>query len=207
MTREHNTQVPLLNDPCDTVKALSGAGERQHRLRDTILLRGYTMDVLSNSPLPRVDAFPGSAMLYGTPACPNYNCDNTSIPTLTPPAGLVDYPDTLLRESACTPGPMGTRTPLILIHGLDGTSSIPPSSTDLSVFENLSLYLTQKTQVFPRTTRSSRITTLATNIRCQRSAPPSKPGWTTFGSHGTRIVRVIRRSTETSSSSAIAWEA
>jgi pimeloyl-ACP methyl ester carboxylesterase len=75
------------------------------------------------------------------------NCDNTTIPTLTAPAGLV-APDTLLRESGCTPGAMGSRTPLILIHGLDGTSSIPPSSSDLTVFENLSLYLTQQDPSF-----------------------------------------------------------
>jgi pimeloyl-ACP methyl ester carboxylesterase len=36
---------------------------------------------------------------------------------------------------------MGTRTPLILIHGLDGDSSMPPSSTDLYMFQNLSNYL------------------------------------------------------------------
>jgi pimeloyl-ACP methyl ester carboxylesterase len=75
------------------------------------------------------------------------NCDNTTIPTLTPPAGLVDVdPDTLLRESACTPGAMGTRTPLILIHGLDGTSDI--SNPDLSVFMDLSLFLTQQDPSF-----------------------------------------------------------
>ena len=65
-------------------------------------------------------------------------CDNSSIPTLAPPSGLGD-PDTLLRESACTPGAMGNRIPLILIHGLDGTTSI--SSPDLTVFQNLSLFL------------------------------------------------------------------
>ena len=70
------------------------------------------------------------------------NCDNTSVPTLPPPAGLVDT-DTRLRESGCTPDKMGIRTPLILIHGLDGTSSMPPSSTDLLYFENLSLNLAQ----------------------------------------------------------------
>ncbi len=75
------------------------------------------------------------------------NCDNTTIPTLTPPAGLVDVdPDTLLRESACTPGAMGTRTPLILIHGLDGTSDI--SNPDLTVFMDLSLFLTQQDPSF-----------------------------------------------------------
>ena len=77
------------------------------------------------------------------------NCDNTTVPTLAAPAGLADVdPETLLRESACTPGPMGTRTPLILIHGLGATSSIPPSSSDLSVFEDLSLYLTQNDPSF-----------------------------------------------------------
>ena len=30
-------QVPLVNDTWDTVKALSGAGERPHRFRDMIL--------------------------------------------------------------------------------------------------------------------------------------------------------------------------
>jgi pimeloyl-ACP methyl ester carboxylesterase len=75
------------------------------------------------------------------------NCDNTSVPTLTPPGGLVE-PETLLRESACTPGKMGTRTPLILIHGLGGSTSIPPTSSDLTVFENLSLYLTQQDPSF-----------------------------------------------------------
>jgi pimeloyl-ACP methyl ester carboxylesterase len=75
------------------------------------------------------------------------NCDNTTIPTLTPPAGLAGVdPDTLLRESACTPGAMGTRTPLILIHGLDGTSDI--ANPDLTVFMNLSLFLTQQDPSF-----------------------------------------------------------
>jgi pimeloyl-ACP methyl ester carboxylesterase len=68
------------------------------------------------------------------------NCDSTDVPTLSPPPGLVDT-DTLLRESGCTPGPLKTRTPLILIHGLDGDSSMPPSSDDLTMFEFLSLYL------------------------------------------------------------------
>jgi len=63
------------------------------------------------------------------------------------PAGL-RFTDTLLRESGCTPDKMGTRTPLILIHGLDGTSSIPPTSAYLTVFENLSLYLTQQDPSF-----------------------------------------------------------
>ncbi len=72
------------------------------------------------------------------------NCDSTSVATLPVPAGL-RYTDTLLRESGCTPGPMGTRTPLILIHGLDGTSIMPPSSTDLLYFEALSLNLAQDT--------------------------------------------------------------
>lgn len=36
-TREDIMQVPLVNHPCDTVKALSGAGERQHSLGDMIL--------------------------------------------------------------------------------------------------------------------------------------------------------------------------
>ena len=66
-------------------------------------------------------------------------CDNTSPGTLAPPSGLGDA-DTLLRESACTPGPMGNRIPLILIHGLDATSSI--SNPDLTVFQNLELFLT-----------------------------------------------------------------
>ena len=148
MTREHNTQVTLVNGPCEKVKALSGAGKRQHRFRDTILLRGYTTDVLATRPCR---AFMLSlALICCTELLPaQTNCDNTSIPTLTPPAGLVDT-DTLLRESACTPGAMGTRTPLILIHGLDGTSSIPPSSTDLLYFENLSLYLTQQDPSFSK---------------------------------------------------------
>lgn len=68
------------------------------------------------------------------------NCDSTGVPTLSPPPNLVDT-DTLLRESGCTPGALGARTPLILIHGLDGDSSMPPSSEDLTMFENLSLYL------------------------------------------------------------------
>jgi pimeloyl-ACP methyl ester carboxylesterase len=137
--------VPLLNDPCDTVKALSGAGDRQHTFGDTILLMGYTMDVLATRPCRAFLLF--LALICCTELLPaqTTNCDNTTIPTLKPPAGLVD-PDTLLRESACTPGAMGTRTPLILIHGLDGTSSI--SSPDLTVFMHLSLFLTPQDPSF-----------------------------------------------------------
>ncbi|MGB7592709.1 MAG: choice-of-anchor D domain-containing protein, partial [Terriglobia bacterium] len=144
---EHNMPIPLLNDPWDTAKGLSGAGDRQHRLRNTVLMRGYTMDVLAARPCR---AFMLSlALLCCTELLPaqTTNCDNTTIPTLTPPAGLVDVdPDTLLRESACTPGAMGTRTPLILIHGLDGTSDI--SNPDLTVFMDLSLFLTQQDPSF-----------------------------------------------------------
>jgi len=139
--------VPLLNDPWDRVKALSGAGDRQHRLRGTVLLRGYTMDVVATR---SCRAFMLSlALLCCTELLPaqTTNCDNTTIPTLTPPAGLAGVdPDTLLRESACTPGAMGTRTPLILIHGLDGTSDI--ANPDLTVFMNLSLFLTQQDPSF-----------------------------------------------------------
>ena len=38
------------------------------------------------------------------------NCDSTGVPTLSPPPNLVDT-DTLLRESGCTPGALGARTP------------------------------------------------------------------------------------------------
>ncbi len=146
-TMEHNTPVPLLNDPWGTAKALWGAGDRQHRLRNAVLSRGYTMDMLASRPC-RVFML-SLALLCCTELLPaqTTNCDNTTIPTLTPPAGLVDVdPDTLLRESACTPGAMGTRTPLILIHGLDGTSDI--SNPDLSVFMDLSLFLTQQDPSF-----------------------------------------------------------